>query len=234
MEAHFCSQVLVESLTRRVEAVQVSTYFDYIIYYLCCAWDCLYRLSLFVYILQQIQSNFVVVIHPGSRTLRIGRATDTLPLTIPHVIARRHKQSGQPRYEDAWLLREGLNVCHLWPNTLTILSFIHHCTKINLLFVSFFICAHCFFLLSNRNQRVMNRGRMDLKWSTRPSGPRRCQTECGGHLFRLNRCLLWNRQNNVMTFHSNEKINRSKLAHTSLFAFKMFGLCDLSSFWLKS
>lgn len=61
-------------------------------------------------LLQQIQSNFVVVIHPGSRTLRIGRATDTLPVTIPHVIARRHKQSGQPRYEDAWLLREGLNV----------------------------------------------------------------------------------------------------------------------------
>ncbi|XP_047458481.1 actin-related protein 8 [Mugil cephalus] len=58
---------------------------------------------------EQIQSNFVVVIHPGSRTLRIGRATDTLPVTIPHVIARRHKQNGQPRYEDAWLLREGLN-----------------------------------------------------------------------------------------------------------------------------
>uniref|UniRef100_A0A7N8WYD6 Actin related protein 8 n=1 Tax=Mastacembelus armatus TaxID=205130 RepID=A0A7N8WYD6_9TELE len=58
---------------------------------------------------EQIQSNFIIVIHPGSRTLRIGRATDTLPLTVPHVIARRHKQSGQARYEDAWLLREGLN-----------------------------------------------------------------------------------------------------------------------------
>lgn len=69
--------------------------------------------------LQQIQSNFVVVIHPGSRTLRIGRATDTLPVTIPHVIARRHKQSGQPRHEDAWLLREGLNVCHCWPQSVT-------------------------------------------------------------------------------------------------------------------
>uniref|UniRef100_A0AAX7SJI0 Actin-related protein 8 n=1 Tax=Astatotilapia calliptera TaxID=8154 RepID=A0AAX7SJI0_ASTCA len=58
----------------------------------------------------QIHSgNFVVVIHTGSRTLRIGRATDTLPVTVPHVIARRHKQSGQPCYEDAWLLREGLN-----------------------------------------------------------------------------------------------------------------------------
>ncbi|KAM3838488.1 actin-related protein 8 [Diretmus argenteus] len=58
---------------------------------------------------EQIQSNFIVVIHPGSRMLRIGRATDTLPVTIPHAIARRHKQSGQPRYEDAWLLRDGLN-----------------------------------------------------------------------------------------------------------------------------
>ncbi|XP_077585494.1 actin-related protein 8 [Stigmatopora nigra] len=58
---------------------------------------------------EQIQSNFVIVIHPGSRTLCIGRATDNLPLTVPHVIARRHKQSDQPRYEDAWLLRDGLN-----------------------------------------------------------------------------------------------------------------------------
>ncbi|XP_034393581.1 actin-related protein 8 [Cyclopterus lumpus] len=58
---------------------------------------------------EQIQSNFIVVIHPGSRTLRIGRATDNLPVTLPHVIARRHKQTGQPRYEDAWLLRDGLN-----------------------------------------------------------------------------------------------------------------------------
>ncbi|KAG7332250.1 hypothetical protein KOW79_004084 [Hemibagrus wyckioides] len=58
---------------------------------------------------EQIQTNFVVVISPGSQTLRIGRATDTLPLTLPHVIARRRKQAGQPRYEDAWLIREGLN-----------------------------------------------------------------------------------------------------------------------------
>lgn len=58
-----------------------------------------------------------MVIHPGSRTLRIGRATDTLPVTVPHVIARRHKQSGQARHEDPWLLREGLNVCHWRPLT---------------------------------------------------------------------------------------------------------------------
>ncbi|XP_056454435.1 actin-related protein 8 isoform X1 [Gadus chalcogrammus] len=58
---------------------------------------------------EQIQTNFVVVIHPGSRTLRIGRATDTLPASVPHVIARKHKQSGQPKHEDPWLLRDGLN-----------------------------------------------------------------------------------------------------------------------------
>lgn len=63
------------------------------------------------------------MIHPGSKTLRIGRATDTLPLTVPHVIARRHKQSGQARHEDAWLLREGLNVCHSSLNILKIPSF---------------------------------------------------------------------------------------------------------------
>ncbi|XP_051526120.1 actin-related protein 8 [Myxocyprinus asiaticus] len=58
---------------------------------------------------EQIQANFIVVIHPGSRTLRIGRATDTQPISIPHVIARRHKQPGQPRYEDQCFLRVGLN-----------------------------------------------------------------------------------------------------------------------------
>ncbi|NP_001001400.1 actin-related protein 8 [Danio rerio] len=58
---------------------------------------------------EQIQANFIVVIHPGSRTLRLGRATDTLPISVPHVIARRHKHPGQSRYEDKCLLREGLN-----------------------------------------------------------------------------------------------------------------------------
>ncbi|XP_064931382.1 actin-related protein 8 isoform X2 [Columba livia] len=58
---------------------------------------------------EQIQSNFIVVIHPGSTTLRLGRATDTLPVGIPHVIARRHRQQGQAAYRDSWLLRDGLN-----------------------------------------------------------------------------------------------------------------------------
>uniref|UniRef100_A0A8C5WKG0 Actin-related protein 8 n=2 Tax=Leptobrachium leishanense TaxID=445787 RepID=A0A8C5WKG0_9ANUR len=58
---------------------------------------------------EQIQSDFIVVIHPGSTTLRIGRATDTHPAAIPHAIARRHKQPGQPTYSDKWLVRDGLN-----------------------------------------------------------------------------------------------------------------------------
>ncbi|XP_016354911.1 actin-related protein 8-like [Sinocyclocheilus anshuiensis] len=58
---------------------------------------------------EQIQANFIVVIHPGSKSLRMGRATATLPISVPQVIARRHKQPGQRRYEDQCLLREGLN-----------------------------------------------------------------------------------------------------------------------------
>jgi len=48
----------------------------------------------------------VVVIHPGSMYLRIGRVSDTFPHTVPHCIAR-HRTSptvGQ-NYEDNWLLR---------------------------------------------------------------------------------------------------------------------------------
>ncbi|XP_068109767.1 actin-related protein 8 [Hyperolius riggenbachi] len=58
---------------------------------------------------EHIQCDYVLVIHPGSSTLRIGRATDNHPAAIPHVIARRHKQPGQPTYCDKWLLRDGLN-----------------------------------------------------------------------------------------------------------------------------
>ncbi|KAM5148377.1 actin-related protein 8 isoform 2-T2 [Mantella aurantiaca] len=58
---------------------------------------------------EHIQSDYVVVIHPGSNSLRIGRATDTHPAGIPHVIAWRHKQPGQPIHCDKWLLREGIN-----------------------------------------------------------------------------------------------------------------------------
>ncbi|KAF8523616.1 hypothetical protein JB92DRAFT_3081847 [Gautieria morchelliformis] len=38
----------------------------------------------------------VIVIHPGTRFLRIGRASDVFPLTVPHVIARKSKVPVSP------------------------------------------------------------------------------------------------------------------------------------------
>ncbi|KAI0772590.1 actin-like ATPase domain-containing protein [Irpex lacteus] len=38
----------------------------------------------------------VIVIHPGSRWIRIGRASDVTPLSVPNVIARKHKSPVPP------------------------------------------------------------------------------------------------------------------------------------------
>ena len=38
----------------------------------------------------------VIVIHPGSRWLRIGRASEVAPVVVPHVIARRHNPPVPP------------------------------------------------------------------------------------------------------------------------------------------
>uniref|UniRef100_A0A673IT49 Actin-related protein 8 n=1 Tax=Sinocyclocheilus rhinocerous TaxID=307959 RepID=A0A673IT49_9TELE len=78
---------------------------------------------------EQIQANFIVVIHPGSKSLRIGRATDTLPLSVPQVIARRHKQPGQRRYEDQCLLREGLNRLNPRPSRFNLYRNTGQCTN---------------------------------------------------------------------------------------------------------
>ncbi|KAJ9474973.1 Actin-like protein ARP8 [Pseudozyma hubeiensis] len=37
-----------------------------------------------------------IVIHPGSQNLRLGRATDLFPITLPNVIARRAKKAAPP------------------------------------------------------------------------------------------------------------------------------------------
>ncbi|EPS40460.1 hypothetical protein H072_5705 [Dactylellina haptotyla CBS 200.50] len=42
---------------------------------------------------QEVWGSRVIVIHPGSRNIRIGRASDALPKTVPNVIARRSPQS---------------------------------------------------------------------------------------------------------------------------------------------
>ncbi|XP_060528431.1 actin-related protein 8 [Cylas formicarius] len=51
---------------------------------------------------EQIQSKSIIVIHPGSLYLRIGRASDLNPLTILHAVARRRKPGGV-EYSDSFL-----------------------------------------------------------------------------------------------------------------------------------
>lgn len=50
---------------------------------------------------EPIQASAVIVIHPGSLFLRIGRASDTYPYSFPHVIARRAKHGS---YKDLLLV----------------------------------------------------------------------------------------------------------------------------------
>ncbi|KAL1512547.1 hypothetical protein ABEB36_002128 [Hypothenemus hampei] len=51
---------------------------------------------------EHIQSKNIIVIHPGSLNLRIGRASDLNPVTILHAVARRRKPEGQA-YSDTFL-----------------------------------------------------------------------------------------------------------------------------------
>lgn len=51
---------------------------------------------------QQFHSHTIIVIHPGSLNLRIGRASDMKPLTVLHAIARRCLPNGT-RYRDPFL-----------------------------------------------------------------------------------------------------------------------------------
>ncbi|KAJ8949260.1 hypothetical protein NQ318_022773 [Aromia moschata] len=51
---------------------------------------------------EQVHSKSIIVIHPGSLNLRIGRASDLNPLTILHAIARRRLPGGQT-YMDTFL-----------------------------------------------------------------------------------------------------------------------------------
>ncbi|KAH0836698.1 hypothetical protein J3R83DRAFT_8421 [Lanmaoa asiatica] len=62
--------------------------------------------------LDQRRGSQVVVIHPGSRYLRIGKASDVTPITVPNVIARKHNGSvPEPEYiENIARPRKGRNV----------------------------------------------------------------------------------------------------------------------------
>ncbi|KAI8497315.1 Cytochrome b5 reductase 4 [Branchiostoma belcheri] len=57
---------------------------------------------------QPVQGTSVIVLHPGSSFLRIGRASDTFPHVIPQVIARRRccKPDTAGKHEDRTLLRQ--------------------------------------------------------------------------------------------------------------------------------
>lgn len=59
---------------------------------------------------EHIHSKAIIVIHPGSLNLRIGRASDLHPLTVLHAIARRTKPKGQ-MYRDTFL-PERINLNH--------------------------------------------------------------------------------------------------------------------------
>ncbi|XP_066259559.1 actin-related protein 8 isoform X2 [Euwallacea similis] len=58
---------------------------------------------------EHVQSKNIIVIHPGSLNLRIGKACDLNPVTVLHAVARRRKPGGQV-YSDTFLpLRGDLN-----------------------------------------------------------------------------------------------------------------------------
>ena len=64
----------------------------------------------FIKFQQPIQASTIIVLHPGSTTLWLGRATDHYPQSIPHVIARRkpaHLNIDIPI--EGLLHRDGLN-----------------------------------------------------------------------------------------------------------------------------
>lgn len=44
---------------------------------------------------QQVQAHMIIIIHPGSLNLRIGRASDLIPHRILNVIARKRKPQGK-------------------------------------------------------------------------------------------------------------------------------------------
>ncbi len=80
-----------------------------------CSWA--YLIAVDFLLIQPIQASSIVIIHPGSTNLRLGRAADAFPHTVPHCIARRHKHPAkQTRYEDTWLTRTDSTVSYLMLN----------------------------------------------------------------------------------------------------------------------
>lgn len=64
---------------------------------------------LYIFIFQQVQAHMIIIIHPGSLNLRIGRASDVNPHRILNAIARRRKPQGKV-YRDTVLPRSVIKV----------------------------------------------------------------------------------------------------------------------------
>eukprot|EP00794_Sanderia_malayensis_P009126 gene9126-10099_t len=60
--------------------------------------------------LEPVQGTTIVVLHPGSFTLQLGRATDHFPQSIPHVIATLQKDESQQAFANQCnpLIRDGI------------------------------------------------------------------------------------------------------------------------------
>lgn len=52
----------------------------------------------------EVQADMIIIIHPGSLNLRIGRASDINPITLLQAIARKRKSNGA-FYRDEFLPR---------------------------------------------------------------------------------------------------------------------------------
>lgn len=53
--------------------------------------------------LQHLEAQASIIIHPGSRYLRLGRPSDSVPHTVLHAIARKRKK-GLPVYSDPFVI----------------------------------------------------------------------------------------------------------------------------------
>lgn len=64
---------------------------------------------------QHLEAQASIILHPGSRHLRIGRPSDSVPHTVLHAIARKRRPSAQP-YADPFLVPQAKLVSESFGN----------------------------------------------------------------------------------------------------------------------
>lgn len=65
------------------------------------AWSIIFKMEVPTTQVEESESPGVIVIHPGSSTLRLGLSTQLDPFNIPHVIAYRTTSEATPPPSDA-------------------------------------------------------------------------------------------------------------------------------------